>query len=101
MLTLRSCDRSMRAIRKRFQIENTRQRIVPNSHFGSLTAKRLRVVMEIAENGMLWFSQIFLLSELRGFGPSAWTEDYILVQYFDIIAPIDEVDNALNCSCLR
>lgn len=32
---------------------------------------------------------------------NAWNDYYAIFQYFDLIAPVDEADHALDCVCLR
>lgn len=58
-------------------------------------------MLKSGENGMYYFAPIFLLFPLRVLDAQAWTEDFAIFQYFDITGPIDKVEDALSCVCLR
>lgn len=101
MMTLQDCDISKRIIRSDIQTSNKHQTVFAHTRFGPSKVKRFSVVLVSAEDVVYWFEQGLFLFKLNVPDDNAWTEVYTFVQHFDITIPIDEIDNVLNCVCLR
>lgn len=62
--------------------------------------KRVSFVLVDIEKGAHWFVRVWLLFYLHVLVTKGSTEGFVVVQYFDVISSVEEVDKIFDCSCL-
>lgn len=86
---------------KDLQFQNYVQRVFAHSAFGPTSIKQFSIELVEGDKQQYYFAEILLLLHIGTTEVKDNQQEFFFVDYYEITAPLDKIDEVLICICLK